>query len=319
MLELNKIYSIDCLKGMAEIDTGSIDAIICDLPYGTMKGINERFEWDNIIDTDKLFSEYGRILRKNGVAILFSQEPYTSHLRTFKNKCNLSFSYSMIWIKNKAGNQLMAKTAPVSFFEDLSVFHKRHDDYLLHPLREYALQVLNFIGCQTAKGVNDILGHRKAEHFFMVTSFRKKHENNKIGTSQFALCTNETYNELIKVFNIDKMQGFKPYDELKETDRTFNRTFNLPYNENSLSNVFYFDKENDNFHPTQKPVNLIRKLIVTYTNENDLILDNCMGSGTTAVAAIKEKRRFIGFETDINYFNIANKRIKNARQQLSLF
>ena len=52
---------------MKEIETGSIDAIICDLPYGTMKGINEKFEWDNIIDTDSLFSEYGRVLRKNGV------------------------------------------------------------------------------------------------------------------------------------------------------------------------------------------------------------------------------------------------------------
>ena len=302
---------------MKEIETGSIDAIICDLPYGTMKGINEKFEWDNIIDTDSLFSEYGRILRKNGVAILFSQEPYTSHLRTFKNKCNLSFSYPMIWVKNKTGNALMAKTAPVSFFEDLSVFHKRHDDNLLHPLREYFLSVLQFTKCGTAKGVEKILGHRKAEHCFYVTS--NKDNNGKCGTSQFALCTNETYNELIKVFNIDKMQGFKPYDELKEIDRTFNRTFNLQYNENSLSNVFYFDKENDNFHPTQKPVNLIRKLIVTYTNENDLILDNCMGSGTTAVAAIKEKRRFIGFETNKDYFDIANKRIIDAQNQLSLF
>jgi len=66
-------------------------------------------------------------------------------------------------------------------------------------------------------------------------------------------------------------------------------------------------------HPTQKPVALIEYLINTYTNEGELVLDNCMGSGTTAVAAINTKRRFIGFETQKEYFDIANKRIAEAR------
>ena len=50
------------------------------------------------------------------------------------------------------------------------------------------------------------------------------------------------------------------------------------------------------FHPTQKPVDLLRYLVLTYTNEGDTVLDNCMGSGTTAIACIKERRHFIGFE-----------------------
>ena len=73
------------------------------------------------------------------------------------------------------------------------------------------------------------------------------------------------------------------------------------------------------FHPTQKPVALIEYLIKTYTNEGETILDNCMGSGTTAVAAIRTKRNFIGFELQKEYFDIANKRIKDEQQQLSLF
>ena len=72
-------------------------------------------------------------------------------------------------------------------------------------------------------------------------------------------------------------------------------------------------------HPTQKPVALIEYLIKTYTNEGETILDNCMGSGTTAVAAIRTKRNFIGFELQKEYFDIANKRIKDEQQQLSLF
>jgi site-specific DNA-methyltransferase (adenine-specific) len=66
-------------------------------------------------------------------------------------------------------------------------------------------------------------------------------------------------------------------------------------------------------HPTQKPVALFEYLIKTYTNEGDIVLDNCMGSGTTAVAAINNNRKFIGFETEPAYIEIANKRIDDLR------
>ena len=72
-------------------------------------------------------------------------------------------------------------------------------------------------------------------------------------------------------------------------------------------------------HPTQKPVNLISWLIRTYTNEGDLVLDNCMGSGTTAIACIKEKRHFIGYEITNEYFDIAQERIKQEQSKLTLF
>lgn len=65
-------------------------------------------------------------------------------------------------------------------------------------------------------------------------------------------------------------------------------------------------------HPTQKPVELLEYLIKTYTNENEMVLDNCMGSGSTGVACINRNRRFIGIELDENYFNIAKERIENT-------
>lgn len=72
----------------------------------------------------------------------------------------------------------------------------------------------------------------------------------------------------------------------------------------------------NSLHPTQKPVELFSYLIRTYTNENDIVLDNCMGSGTTAVASIKDNRRFIGFETESKYIEIANKRIESTYDEL---
>lgn len=81
---------------------------------------------------------------------------------------------------------------------------------------------------------------------------------------------------------------------------------------NYPNNVLYFDKETKNVHPTQKPNDLLEYLIKTYTREGDLILDNCMGSGSCGVAAAKNKRRFIGIELNKDYFEIAKNRIERA-------
>ena len=72
-------------------------------------------------------------------------------------------------------------------------------------------------------------------------------------------------------------------------------------------------------HPTQKPVALIEYLIKTYSNEGDLILDNCSGSGTTAVACHNLNRRFICIEKDEDYYKASVERLKNAQAQLKLF
>ena len=314
-MEIDKIYNIDCLEGMKHIPDGSIDAIICDLPYGTMKGIvnapgweNCSCEWDEIIPTDQLFEQYERVLRKGGTIVLFSQEPYTSHLRTFKAK-NIDFCYPMIWKKNSAGNALMSKSAPVSVFEDINVFAKKHDTQLLHPLRDYFAAVLEF--CGGKKRVIDRIGGR-ADHTFRSES------------SQFSLCTVETYGLLISEFGIDKMQGFRDYEGLKAEHEQFNRSvarvFNLPEGKAQLLNVLEFDKDpKEGLHPTQKPLALIQRLVLTYSNEGDTILDNCMGSGTTAVACIKEKRHFIGFELNKQYYDKACQRIDAEQRQLTLF
>lgn len=77
--------------------------------------------------------------------------------------------------------------------------------------------------------------------------------------------------------------------------------------------TFSSDKQICHLHPTQKPTNLLEYLIKTYTNENDWVLDNCMGSGSTGVACINTNRNFIGIELDKNYFKIAKERIENIK------
>lgn len=310
-MEIDTIYNMDCLEGMKMIPDGSVDCIICDLPYGTMKGIDDKHDWDVIIPTDKLFSEYERVLRRGGTAILFSQEPYTSHLRTFKPR-NVIFAYPMIWKKDTCGNALYAKNAPCNYFEDINIFVKDNDSHFLHPLRKYFALLNEYAG-----GHQNILKKHGGQGGPCMHAF------GCLNNSQFGLCTRETYEMVTDEFGFRNMDGFKEYDELLEIDKDFKirfaKTFNLPEGRKSMSNVLEFSKDTDGFHPTQKPVALIRRLIQTYSNEGDTILDNCMGSGTTAIASIREKRHFIGFELNAEYYEKAMQRIKLERQQLTLF
>ena len=80
--------------------------------------------------------------------------------------------------------------------------------------------------------------------------------------------------------------------------------------------IIEFDMDRQPIHPTQKPVALIEYLVKTYSNEGDVILDNCMGSGTTGVACVRTNRNFIGIEMDDNYFELAKERIEKERANI---
>lgn len=118
-----------------------------------------------------------------------------------------------------------------------------------------------------------------------------------------------------------QMRGGKPYKQISGKGSMSYGRQEIVLTENKgerypLSCIkFNSDK---GLHPTQKPVELFEYLIKTYTNEGETVLDNCMGSGTTAIAAINTKRNFIGFELDEIYFNLANERIKENVKETDL-
>ena len=300
------LYQGDCLEIMKQIPDGSVDLILTDLPYGTVANIGDsdtiehgmkgKTEWDEAIEPKKIYDIANRILRKNGKMILFSQEPYTGRL-TNEAISNVPFNYRMIWAKDHFANSLIAKKAPVSYFEDILVFSKNHDMEGLHPLREYFKMVMDYIGLNL-KQINSKLGHRRAEHTFYIDS------------TQYGLCTEPTYNELIQAFSIDKMEGFKTYEELRVIDKKYDSTFNLWEGNKYKSNILKYKKNYDGYHPTQKPVALLEDLVKTFSNEGDLVVDLTMGSGTTGVACLNTNRNFIGIELDDEYFEIAKKRIE---------
>jgi site-specific DNA-methyltransferase (adenine-specific) len=316
-----KLYKGDCLVESDKIESGSVDLILTDLPYGNMKNIRnpqrpkswgkeDYLGWDDAINPKKVYEIANRILRKNGKMILFSQEPYTTKLIT-ESIPNIPFSYRATWEKDNFANCLLSNKAMVSYTEDVLVFSKHfesenNDD---NPCKKYALKVFAYVN-KTMKYLKEFYGNNNLSHFYS-------------SGKQFRLCTEPTYKNLINDFELRNMEGFLDYEVLKVMNRDYKNkfasTFNLWEGNKYKSNILKYKKDYDRHHPTQKPVLLLEDLIKTFSNENDLVIDLTMGSGSTGVACVNTNRDFIGIEMNDEYCNIATARINKEEPQKELF
>ena len=228
----------DCLELMKNIPNGSIDMILCDLPYGTTA-----CKWDTVIPFEPLWEQYERIIKDNGAIILFGSEPFSSNLRMSNLKM---FKYDWIWDKKKGGNPLLSKIQPIKTYEIISVFGKGKVNY--YPI--------------------------------MVDRDKPKARGKNKG--KMSETTNNVFTEN-KIYTQYYPKAIIEYSNANQRNK---------------------------LHPTQKPVPLFEYLIKTYTNKGDVVLDNCMESGTTAVACINTNRNYIGFELSEEYCKIAEERIR---------
>jgi DNA modification methylase len=224
----------DCLIVSNKIESGSVDLILTDLPYGTVKGLGGDIEkykrlsnsdWDNVIDTNKIMQIANRILRKNGKMILTANQPFTTELIS-KAIANLPHNYNMYWDKMHFANCLVANKAPVSYVEDVLVFSKMHDFEGLHPLRPYFKKVLDFINVKKVRIIEKT--GQGADHCFRVNS------------SQFHLPTKETYNKLIEFYNINEMFDFRTFEDISKESDGMNSTFNLWEGNKYKSNILKY-------------------------------------------------------------------------------
>jgi site-specific DNA-methyltransferase (adenine-specific) len=239
-----KLINGDCLEVMKDIKDKSIDLILCDLPYGTTN-----CKWDSIIDLNKLWLQYERIIKDNGVILLTAQTPFDKVLGCSNLKL---LKYEWIWEKTNATGHLNSKKMPMKAHENILVFYKNQPTY--NPIKT--------------------TGHKRK----VSTADHKR--NSKKG---------DVYNNY----------NNSTYDSAERFPRDIQ--------------VFKKDVQKSKLHPTQKPLELFEYLIKTYTNENDLVLDNCMGSGTTGVACNNLNRKFIGIELNEEYFKISRNRINNNK------
>ena len=245
---INRLFEGDCLEYMKEIPDGSVDMILCDLPYGMTQN-----KWDSYIPLDKLWEQYNRIIKTNGAIVLTSNGVFTAKL--ILSQPNI-YKYKWVWEKSKPTNFLNAKKQPLRKHEDVCVFYKKQPVY--HP--------------QMTKGEPYDKGKRKNQQCGNYGDFESVH----------VASDGERY----------------------PTDIIYVKTA---------------ESEGPVLHPTQKPIELGRYMVRTYTNPGDIVLDNTFGSGSFLVAALMEGRNFIGIEknedvalfkrAEIDYIDVAKKRL----------
>jgi site-specific DNA-methyltransferase (adenine-specific) len=294
-----KLLHGDCLELMKTLPDRSIDFILTDPPYGTIKNAPSTWDksktyWDTIIDNDKMFYECERILRVNGCMALFSQDPYTAKLMVSKKNA-LQFSYRYTWNKLSFGNHLGCKKFPVNFTEDICVFFNKIENKKNHPLSIYFIDELKKTN-KTIKEICLLLNTTNASHYFSTGM-------------QFRIPSKEKYTLLQNLTNRFSMNYEEMLTKYKNYQINKKTTFNLKVNQKYKGNILEYKKDKENYHPTQKPIDLLKDLINTYTNENDTVLDFTMGSGSTGVACKNLNRNFIGIELNKDYFEIATARI----------
>ena len=328
-----QLFKGDCLIESDKIESGTVDLILTDLPYGTTA-----CSWDEIIPFDPMWKMFYRILRPNGFIVLTASQPFTSKLVSSNIK---NFSHNWVWNKKRGTGHLLAKKRPMMASEDIVVFTNEHshDFTFRSPLRKYAKKLFKNLD-KKRKEVFADMGNQSSCHFIRTES------------TQFSLCTEKCYNSLIELYNIDKLDFFIEYNNLKTENlewlESFPRTYNPQmrkrekarvsknngntdvYGNNDVYdgqvleekypiNIIEFDKSGHSnmiHHPTQKPIALMEYLIKTYTDEGMTVFDATMGSGSTGVACVNTNRDFIGIEQDENYFKIAENRIKENKYKL---
>lgn len=234
----------DCLDRMKEIPDGSVDMVMCDLPYGTTQN-----KWDSVIPFTHLWGHYNRVCKPNTAIVLSASQPFTSAL-IMSNPSG--FKYCWVWDKvNRVSGHLNAKKQPMRSTEDVAIFYREQCVY----------------------------------------------------NPQMTLGSPYTA----------KSKGAKSKCYGTQTDEIVTINGGLYFPRNLLSITADERGTVGRIHPTQKPVALMEYLIKTYTNEGDTVLDNTMGSGTTGVACVNTGRNFIGIERDLDYFMVAQNRIREAQ------
>ena len=310
-----KLYNEDCLEILKSIPDKSVNLVLIDPPYNI--GKDKWDKWKTVEDyvefMGKVFLEIQRVLKDNGSFYFFHNDfLQIVELQNWINKnTDFIFKQLLVWNKrfNEASNkgfldgfievdklrnyQKMVEYCLFYTFQDESGFKKVKEDLNnFTTLRQYFKDIQNYLGLNK-KQIIDMIG-QKADHCFRHSS------------SQWDLPTSETYNQLIDVFKINEYEGFKEYEELRQEYEELRYTFNNQKIHHSVMNYEIAKKQG---HVTPKNTDMLEYLIKTSSNENDIILDCFMGSGSTGVAALNTNRKFIGIELDENYFNIAKERI----------
>ena len=283
-----KLIKGDSALKLKEIESSSIDAIITDPPYLYLK-----HRLDKGFDEDVIFSELHRVLKDDGMLVIFGRGVSLARWVVKLDELGFKFLEELVWYKNS------------------------HSGFTLPVLRQHEMMIVFTKGKGRLNKVriapkDDVI---KWDKLFKNINYLKNYTKNP--KYQDAL----TYYMDTGVEVYDLVTGLG--NEITATDPTYARTNRAVSQYKTLvegyveRTVMEVDHYGNKSHPTQKPTNLMERLINIASNEGDLILDPFMGSGSTGVASLNLNRRFIGIEIDDEYFKTATNRLEEASTNIS--
>ena len=282
MIEINKIYNEDCLDGMKRIPSKSVDA---DPPYLYLK-----HKLDRPFNEQAIFNEWDRILKDDGFIVIFGRGESFYRWNYMLNQMGWKFKEEIVWDKRYSSSpvlpiqrmhetvSLMSKTGKVN---RVKVPYIEIKQYQLDRMQNDLKRIVSGLGNQSS--FSDMCE-------FLNNGTHELKQNLEHQT-RYATTISKT---------------FKDSDRATQTIKSIT----LGQCEQSIVEIAR-DGRKSIKHPTQKPVRLMERLINLVSDEDNVILDPFIGSGSTTIACINTNRNYIGFEIDESYFLLAQERIVN--------
>ena len=331
-MELNRIYNLDAVEGLKQLGDNSVDLAVIDPPYFRIMVKDHRgnkYDWDNQWDSfqDYLnwckvwFAELKRIIKSNGSLYIFTDDKISAYIQVELDK-TFNLENNIVWVKP---NNMTIKGwhnyrcyCPIT--ERILFYSKESRNSNLENV-SYAENVKTFAPIveymiEQKKKTKEYFGFKTDEEFNVyinkITNTKSVVARHYFTYSQWVFPTKEIYK---KLQGINKEIFKQEYEVFKQEYEVRRRVFNQSKNFTDVWKFNITSSSEEVYHPTQKPISLLRRIIETSSKEGDLVVDCFMGSGTTAIASKNLNRNFIGFELNEKYFAIAKKRIEEATAQ----
>lgn len=324
-----ELYNDDCFKIFPKLEKDiiekkmdKIDLICVDLPYGLTS-----IDWDVRIDLNKMWKALKPICKESCTYIFFCTTKFGYELINSKKDW---FRYDLVWQKNTHVGFLSCNVAPLRQHEMIYIFSKTKSDDVDRvcnlELREYSKIIFNKIG-KTLKEIHNKIGNTRISHFFYNKGMK------------FSIPTKPNYEKLNELYQLSEFEEYLTYDEMNAKFDTFkNRTYNPQMTGNELQKVkidytspgeiygkskkgkipptnsiqkgrfpnsilkYSKDTVKKGINSTAKPIQLLKFLIKTYSNEGDLVMDFTCGSNSCGRGAKECNRQYIGIEKDKKQF-----------------
>lgn len=295
---MNTVILGDCIEELKRIETGTVDLVVADPPYWKVVGEKWDYQWrteeDYVEWSIKWISEVTRVLRYGGTFYLFGYFRTLALLVPHINKLELDLRQQILvdkGMRSVSGRATKNYKLFPNTTESILFIIKDNKQFVKPFLKEHQEKLK-----LSSKDINEALGVKSN------------------GGGMWSIYTGKNVCEQFPTKELwEKLQSILKFElNYEKVAQTFNPQMGLT----DIWRDIDFYKE-DRVHPTQKPLTLIKRLLLASSNEGDLVVDPFAGSGSTAIASIHLNRNFITIDSDENYYNEVLRRIEAIKNPLS--